>query len=106
MSSSPVTYATRRPQRAPCLCCGRKMLLTFHHLIPRKLHRRPRFRKHYSREELARGIYICRDCHDATHRTYTEMELAQELATPETLVADPDLARHFAFLSRQRRRPA
>jgi hypothetical protein len=80
------------------------MELTFHHLIPRKLHRRPRFRKQYDRERLAQGIYVCRECHDAIHTTYTEMELAKGLASPEALLADPVLSRHFAWLSRQRRR--
>jgi hypothetical protein len=82
------------------------MDLTFHHLIPRKLHRRPRFRKQYERERLAQGIYVCRECHNAIHTTYTEMELAQGLASPEALLADPVLSRHFAWLSRQRRHAA
>ncbi len=80
------------------------MALTFHHLIPRKLHRRPRFRKQYSREQLAEGVYVCRECHDGIHSTYTEMELARDFATVEALLADPQLARHFSWLARQRRR--
>jgi hypothetical protein len=35
-----------------CELCGREAPLTFHHLVPRKMHRRTYFRKHYSREEL------------------------------------------------------
>ena len=58
----------------------------------------------YDRERLAQGIYVCRECHDAIHTTYTEMELAKGLASPEALLADPVLSRHFAWLSRQRRR--
>ena len=99
-----VTRASRRPQCGDCPCCGRRLPLTFHHLIPRKLHRRPRFRKRYSRAELALGIYVCRDCHDGIHRTYTEMELARDKATPEALLGDTELGRHFSWLSRQRRR--
>ncbi|MGB1142663.1 MAG: hypothetical protein ACPG1A_17315, partial [Halioglobus sp.] len=77
--------------------------LTFHHLIPKKLHRRTRFKREYNKEFLARGLYVCRDCHDGIHSTYSELELAQRFQTPEAIVEDPDLARHFAWLSRQRR---
>jgi hypothetical protein len=78
--------------------------LTFHHLVPRKMHRRARFKRHYSREELARGIYVCRDCHDGIHRTYSEQELAKRFTSPEDLLADPQLNRHFSWVARQRRR--
>lgn len=99
-----VTHYRRSRPQGECPCCGRQLALTFHHLIPRKLHRRKHFRRHYAKAELARGMYICRDCHDGIHRTYSEMELAQSLATPEALCSDPALARHFAWVARQRRR--
>ena len=44
------------------------------------------------------------DCHDAIHNTYDEMQLATSYATPEAIESDPVLQRHFAWLSRQRRR--
>lgn len=105
MSPFNVTAVTRRRVAAPCPFCGRRLALTFHHLVPRKVHRRPRYRRRYSREELARGIYLCRDCHVAVHRRFSEAELAASYTTPESLAADPALARHFAWLGRQRRRP-
>ncbi|MEM1113795.1 MAG: hypothetical protein AAGI11_17915 [Pseudomonadota bacterium] len=80
------------------------MPLTFHHLIPRRVHRKRRYRRHFRREQLLQGIYLCRDCHDAIHRAYSEQELATHFSTPEALAADPGLARHFAWLSRQHRR--
>lgn len=80
------------------------MALTFHHLIPKKVHRRQRYRRRFSREQLALGIYLCRDCHDGIHATYSEGELAGALSSPEALAADPVLARHFAWVGRQRRR--
>ena len=104
MTTYVVTLSSRRPVVAGCPFCHRTLPLTFHHLVPRKLHRRPRFRRQYSREALGRGIYVCRDCHDAIHRTYDEMGLAKSFDTPEKLAADPALQRHFAWLARQRRR--
>ena len=68
------------------------------------MHRRPRFKRRHSRDELGRGVYVCRDCHDFIHRTYDEQELARRLSTPEALANDPTLQRHFRWLRRQRRR--
>jgi hypothetical protein len=78
------------------------LALTFHHLIPRKLHRRARFRKRYSREYLNRGIDICRQCHDGIHDRYDEMRLYRDFSSPGELAADPELRRHFDWVARQR----
>jgi hypothetical protein len=94
---------SRRLRHGPCPTCRRTLQLTFHHLIPRKVHRRPRFRRRYTREQLAAGVYLCRDCHDVIHRTYSEMDLARERASLGLLLADPLLTRQFDWLSRQRR---
>jgi hypothetical protein len=95
--------ATRRQRPEHCATCGRATSLTFHHLIPRKLHRRPRFRRRYDRAELARGVHLCRACHRGIHRTYDEMTLGERFGTLEALLADPALARHFAWVSKQKR---
>lgn len=90
-----------RPER--CETCGRSTALTFHHLIPRKLHRRPRFKRLYDRETLNAGVHVCRACHRGIHRSYDEMTLGREFNTLERLVGDPVLARHFAWVARQKR---
>ncbi|MEM1090735.1 MAG: hypothetical protein AAF552_17690 [Pseudomonadota bacterium] len=87
-----------------CPLCGRSGPLTFHHLIPKKLHRRKRFRKRYSREELAQGVHICRLCHNGVHRLFDEMTLGQEMNSLERLQADESLQRHVRWVSKQRRR--
>jgi hypothetical protein len=91
---------TARPER--CETCGRATVLTFHHLIPRKLHRRPRFKRLYSRDELNQGIHVCRSCHRGIHRAYDEMTLGARFATLERLLNDPDLQRHFAWVAKQK----
>jgi len=85
-----------------CLLCARETLLTFHHLIPRKMHRRTWFRKHCSREQLASGIFICTLCHKGIHKTYDEMTLGKHFASPAQLLQDETLQRHFAWVARQR----
>ena len=44
-----------------CPCCGRICTLTFHHLIPVKVHRRAHFKKHYTKVELQRSIDVAAD---------------------------------------------
>lgn len=87
----------------PCPCCARQLDLSFHHLIPRKVHRRGRFARLYSKQHLAMGVYICRDCHTAIHSAYSEMELAKNFFSLELLLSDEKLVRSFSWLGRQRR---
>ncbi|OFI35535.1 hypothetical protein BFC17_12290 [Alteromonas lipolytica] len=85
-----------------CCCCQRETWLTFHHLIPRKVHRRSHFKKHYDKDQLAAGILICRQCHNGIHRFYDEMTLTRVFATPEALIADPALNEYFSWVAKQR----
>ncbi len=103
-SSQPKNPVNRRrgKQRGECPCCKREAPLTFHHLIPKKLHRRVRFKRNYSRQTLSHGVYICRACHDGIHKAYDEMTLAKDFASLEALVADEALARHFEWVGRQK----
>ncbi|MFI0399589.1 MAG: hypothetical protein ACH34X_10935 [Thiolinea sp.] len=92
----------RHEHQGICTCCGRITTLTFHHLIPRKLHRRTAFKKRYNREELNQGIAVCRTCHNGIHALYTEMQLAKRFASLNALLADPALQTHFAWVAKQK----
>lgn len=87
-----------------CACCRRRVPLTFHHLIPRKMHRRTWFRKQYDRETLNAGIMVCRPCHSGIHRRYDEMTLGKHFNTLDRLLTCPDLSTHFAWVGKQRER--
>ncbi|MCP4598576.1 hypothetical protein [Neptuniibacter sp.] len=87
---------------AQCPLCQRTLALTFHHLIPRKVHRRSHFAKRYNRDELNRGINICRGCHTAIHRTFDEMTLAKEFNSLDALLASPEIQRYIAWASKQK----
>lgn len=93
------------PKIGVCDCCGRTTALTFHHLIPRKVHRRAHFKKHYTRETLAQGILICRQCHSGIHKAYNEMTLAKALNSLELLKQDDTLRMHFLWVSKQKVNP-
>jgi len=85
-----------------CPLCQRHTQLTFHHLIPRKVHKRNFFAKSYSREQLNRGINICRPCNNGIHRCFDEMMLAKHYNRLEDLQAAPELAKHFSWVAKQR----
>ena len=70
-----------------CQLCHQNRDLTFHHLIPRKLHRRNAFKRRYKRSELNAGIYICQLCHRGLHRLYDEMTLGKHFGKQEQLVS-------------------
>lgn len=90
------------PDIDTCPLCARQTRLTFHHLIPRKVHRRSHFKKHYTREELNQGIAICRACHSGIHRCLDEMTLAKKVNTLESLRTHEVLSRHFSWVARQK----
>jgi 5-methylcytosine-specific restriction endonuclease McrA len=56
-------------QTGLCELCGRPdQSLTFHHLIPRRCHRKRRFRARFSLIEMrSRGLSICQLCHSGIH---------------------------------------
>jgi 5-methylcytosine-specific restriction endonuclease McrA len=83
-----------------CELCQRNTQLTFHHLIPRKLHRRPRFKKHFSSDELNSGVMLCYDCHRAIHRFYDEMTLAKDYSTLAALKEDPAVQKHIRWIQK------
>jgi hypothetical protein len=91
-----------RVKSGNCLCCGRLTALTFHHLIPKKLHRRAFFRKNFDKAVLNRGVNVCRLCHDGIHDLYDEMQLAKQFSTPEQLLSDESLQRHFAWVAKKK----
>ena len=85
-----------------CALCGEYRDLTFHHLVPRKLHRRDRFRRRFSADERDSGLSICRTCHSGLHRIYDEATLAESFRSRETILSDPALARHIDWSRRQK----
>ena len=85
-----------------CRLCDRRVDLTFHHLIPRKVHRRTYFRKHVDKRTLNAGIWICRLCHKGIHKRFDEMALAKHFNSLELLRSDESLRRHFAWVAKQK----
>ena len=101
--------AATRPPRSQqgagvCELCGRLQPLTWHHLIPRAVHRRGRYQRRYEKQEMrGRGILICRLCHDGIHDLFPdEKQLAEHFNTKELLLADARLRKHIAWVRKQK----
>ncbi len=88
-----------------CALCERMGVgLTEHHLIPRAVHRKKQFRRRFDLEEMRhRKLLVCRKCHRGIHRLIPdEKELARDFNTREALLADERIARHVAWVAKQR----
>ena len=92
----------KQKKGSPCACCQRLVALTFHHLIPRKMHRRKGFRRRFSKEELNMGAHVCRKCHSGIHALYDELTLATRFHSLDLLLSDETLAAHFKWVAKQR----
>ena len=92
------------PRSLVCDLCERDQPLTFHHLIPRKLHDRRRFIRRYTKHEMRhRGLWICRPCHDGIHDIIPdETELGELYNTKEQLLGHEGIARHVAWVAKQK----
>jgi len=84
-----------------CELCQRDINLSFHHLIPRTLHSRKWFQKNFSREEMALGLMLCKDCHDAVHRFIPEKNLGTDFNTKEKLLAHEKVQTFVTWISKR-----
>ncbi|KAI9291300.1 hypothetical protein K502DRAFT_143255 [Neoconidiobolus thromboides FSU 785] len=86
-----------------CELCKRICPLTFHHLIPKETHsqmlKKGLFDKEYMRTH---GANICRMCHSAVHRTFSNKRLALEFNTVEKLSSNDDIQKWIKFAERQK----
>jgi hypothetical protein len=87
-----------------CELCDRLQPTTFHHLIPKAVHRKRRFLKEHGKREMrGRGLNICMLCHAGIHDIIPdEKELARSFNTKEALLAHEGIARHIAWVAKQK----
>ncbi len=98
--------AARRPkppEDGGCALCRRPLPLSFHHLIPRRMHDRRWFRDHFTLAEMRlRGAWLCRSCHDFIHAHFDEATLGRRLNTVALMAAEPLIAHNLEWAARQR----
>lgn len=85
-----------------CELCERENLLTFHHLIPKSQHKNKWFKKNFTREEMNKGIHICKeDCHKQIHRFINEKEMGRSFNTREKLLRHPKVRKYLKYIKKQ-----
>lgn len=90
---------------ATCALCEREQPLTFHHLIPKKVHKKSRVVKKYTREEMhTKGLWLCTDCHATIHLQIGHLELALHYQTVEDFLAHEPIRKFVNWVKKQERR--
>ncbi len=88
------------PRPAGCELCGRTASLTKHHMIPRALHGKPKYRKRFSRvERLTSILWLCHACHGHIHNVLSEREMAEQYLGRDALMAHEDIRVFVEWLS-------
>ncbi len=81
-----------------CELCQSEDAHNFHHLIPRTLHTNKWFKQRYTRQEMRRGIKVCKSCHSAIHDLIPdEKELGRSYNTTETLLSHPEVGKYVRW---------
>jgi hypothetical protein len=84
-----------------CQLCQCDEAHNFHHFIPRTLHSNKWFKKRYSRQEMQRGIEVCKACHRAIHDLAPdEKELGRHYNTLEKLLKHPEIGKFVRWKRR------
>ncbi len=88
------------PRPDACELCGREAPLTKHHLIPRALHGKPRYRRRFARSErLTAILWLCHPCHKHIHTVLGERELAEHYRSRESLIGHPEIRTFVEWLA-------
>ncbi len=88
-----------------CSLCKREVELSFHHLVPKKMHdKRWVVQKHADKELIHYGIWVCEDCHKKIHRLFDHQTLAEHYFTKDTLLQHEKLRKFVNWVSKQRKK--
>lgn len=84
-----------------CELCDRVIQTTRHHVYPKEAHDwlRKRNESHYSVMELRKTIALCRMCHSAIHRFYSNRELAIDYCSLELLLQSDQVCKFAKWAS-------
>ena len=86
-----------------CVLCQRDLPLTFHHVIPRFVHKKRWVKKAFTAEQLQEGLWMCRPCHSAIHRFIGHADLARQYRTVADLLGHEQVHRYVLWSRKQRR---
>ncbi len=90
------------PPQITCTLCERERPLTFHHLVPKKVHKKSILLKKFTKEEMqTMGLMLCTDCHKAIHRHIDHIELGRFYHSKEALLEHPEVAKFVKWVAKQ-----
>lgn len=88
-----------------CEFCQRHLKLTFHHLVPKKVHKDRRVLKLFPDIDLIHyGIWLCVACHKHLHQNFNHDDLAFRLNKKDDLLNNDKIKSFTAWASKQRKR--
>ncbi len=96
--------STRKSSPETCALCARDLPLTFHHVIPRLMHKRRWVKELFEPAQLQEGIWVCKPCHSAIHRFIDHAELAKDFHTVDALMAHEELGKFVRWSAKQHKR--
>lgn len=83
------------------LCKRENQILNFHHFVPRTLHKTKWYKKNFTKEELQKGINICKeDCHKEIHKFISEKDMGKKYNTLEKLLTHPKVKKYVEWLKK------
>jgi ribosomal protein L37AE/L43A len=92
-------------KKSACEFCKRDVELTFHHLIPKKMHQKGWVIKKYADVDLIHhGIWLCADCHKQVHKLLDHKQLAEFYFDKERLLSNAQLRKFVGWVSRQKKK--
>lgn len=81
-----------------CELCQSEEVFNFHHFIPRTLHSNKWFKKRFTRQQMQRGLQICKTCHATIHDLVPdEKELGRHYHSRELLLAHPQIQNYVRW---------
>ena len=88
-----------------CALYERERFLTFHHLVPKKVHKRSQVLRLFSKEEMhTLGLWLCSDCHSTVHRHIDHLVLALNYHSKEALLGHPEIEKFVNWVAKQNKR--
>ena len=101
ITSPPPIWANTRA--SACEICDRNWIpLTYHHLIPKQVHKKALKRHWHEEWKLNSVAWLCRACHSFVHKIASNEALAKDLYTVELLMAREDIQAWAGWVGRVR----
>jgi hypothetical protein len=89
----------RKNKKDKCELCGKEnSILAFHHLVPKKLHKKTAITTLFLDVDLnSYGVMVCAPCHKMIHKKINHFDLATKYYSLEKLKNHFQLSRFIAF---------